>query len=471
MQSKQDRCRDLLRVVNGAIRQPYGQDSYRELLQHLSVEIDELVAIQLKSPVTLTLERDVACYRQLYPQYFPCLISTLPNELLSEVFIRCILPYSDLRAASRRATDLRLVCWRWRRVVDRTPILWTRMCSAPSRGQDHLLQYVRRSGALGLAILHLQKEPSSSVLSEVFSVLAPHSERWMELFFRVSWHSMVEKLPTLRLPRLQRVTLIICGAIREDGLRWLTGASALHHLTLACRRSLPSPSAEVVLPHLPSLRVLEIDGLLGVSTRCMLEPLRSCPSLQCLRLHAFQHLGAGSLEGLSMVELPTLRHMHLDCDAVSVLTLITAPALDELVIACVHDGRSLYRILSIFLRSQDRAFSLQTLGLTNIYSGFPAATAEFVRCLSLLESLQSLRVSAYSQSHLGGTDLFRLLTYRHSKRTLLPKLTSLRYKSLLTCMSVTDRHAWEAMKFSRASEINTGTTYVAALDAIEVNIT
>ncbi|KAL1697753.1 hypothetical protein EV121DRAFT_219109, partial [Schizophyllum commune] len=370
----------------------------------------------------------------------------------------------------RRATDLRRVCSRWHKVFDGTPVLWTRLCSAPSHvGQEHLLQYVRQSGALGLAIFHLQKRPSSFVLSELFSVLAPYSERWMELFIRASWRSMAAGLPTLTLPILRKVTLMICGIMHKDGLQWLAGASALSSLTLLCGRTLPNLSAVVTLPLLPNLEFLEIDGLLGVSKRCMLQPLRTCPRLQCLRLHAFHHQRAGSSEDVDMVELPVLRQMHLDGDAAAVLAFIVAPALDELVIACVHDGSALYRNLSAFLSGEKGAPHLQTLELTNVFSGFPAAAAEFVRCLYLLGSLRFLRVNAYSPSHLGGTDLFSLLTCRESVRVFLPKLTTLRYKYLLRSMSVRDRDAWERMKVSRSSATTIGNTRVSALEAVDEN--
>ncbi|KAF7311277.1 WD40 repeat-like protein [Mycena kentingensis (nom. inval.)] len=136
----------------------------------------------------LRLERDAAQDRldtYIYP------ILTIPDEILSEIFLQCIPPYPECPPLFGVYSPSKLgqICGHWKRVAHATPQLWRAICCTsvwPNYPDGQLLStletWLRRSRALPLALVFafdaVAEEDETAVLLDI---IVNNRARWEHL--------------------------------------------------------------------------------------------------------------------------------------------------------------------------------------------------------------------------------------------------------------------------------------------------
>ncbi|KAJ7659164.1 hypothetical protein DFH06DRAFT_437322 [Mycena polygramma] len=149
-------------------------------------------------------------------------VLTLPNEIISEIFLHTVEPTRAGGVPSSTDGPLLVaqICRRWRDIALSTPRLWSNISldleNIPAyEGQLHLLEtWLRRSGdcPLFISIIH-QPRPLPSELwgkydgsvREFVRAILPHRRRWQELEISVPMHLF--KFIEGEMPLLRDLTL------------------------------------------------------------------------------------------------------------------------------------------------------------------------------------------------------------------------------------------------------------------------
>ncbi|KAF7366354.1 F-box domain-containing protein [Mycena sanguinolenta] len=140
-------------------------------------------------------------------------VLTLPNEIVSEIFIHFLATYSRFHSPIRRSilTPLTEICRKWREIALATPALWSGIafcdsdiptslrhrtsCSSP------ISEWLRRSSSHPLSILIIDQYSSPSDMSRAtIATLVQHRARWehAKLHLRDSVRLIDVPLPRLR---------------------------------------------------------------------------------------------------------------------------------------------------------------------------------------------------------------------------------------------------------------------------------
>ncbi|KAJ7122633.1 hypothetical protein C8R43DRAFT_44645 [Mycena crocata] len=155
----------------------------RTRLAHLEARIleleHEIVSLQIQKAET---ESRLDSYR--YP------VLTLPNEIISEIFIHFLPPYPLCPPASGTLspTVLSHVCRDWRQIAVATPELWRaisltfRSANNPDGKIDLLKSWLARSCTIPLSI-DLDDQAYEAPVAECIQTLIPHRARWESLRF------------------------------------------------------------------------------------------------------------------------------------------------------------------------------------------------------------------------------------------------------------------------------------------------
>ncbi|KAJ7257972.1 hypothetical protein B0H12DRAFT_1232522 [Mycena haematopus] len=142
-------------------------------------EIDAKILALRRSIQVLEAEK-LRTQEQLNSYTYPVL--TLPNEIVSEIFIHFlpVYPVPPPLTGSRSPTTLTHICRTWRNIALTTPALW-RAISYPLReDQGQLLRilecWLSRSGCLPLSFL--MDSIWDTISGECLDALVPHCARW-----------------------------------------------------------------------------------------------------------------------------------------------------------------------------------------------------------------------------------------------------------------------------------------------------
>ncbi|KAJ6468676.1 hypothetical protein C8R47DRAFT_804085 [Mycena vitilis] len=254
---------------------------------------------------------------------FPVL--TLPNELVSEIFVRVLPPYPefpDLIGPSS-PNPLCQICRRWREVAMATPELWSTISSFDNNRHGRELRifelWLEWSGhcPLSIKIAH-----DNGANKELVNVIIPHRARWQYLKIDLEDNLQMldgpmpflrhlevalsrdtpERVSLLEVPLLRTVTLENVAALRIV-LPWaqLTSLTLLNtypsdcvpilvqaHNLVHCELDLffdefnIEPRRDITLPHLQSL-VFPDSGVASVTDSGFLSTL-FVPALRSLEI-------------------------------------------------------------------------------------------------------------------------------------------------------------------------------------------
>ncbi|KAJ6470277.1 hypothetical protein C8R47DRAFT_988869, partial [Mycena vitilis] len=254
---------------------------------------------------------------------------TLPNELLSEVFIHFLPTYPLCPPLTgNRSPQLPLqICRKWRDIALSTPALWRAISFEDLRGnaleqRERAKAWLGRSGVLPLSIkMDRDPFPRPGALGELLGVIASHSTRWeyiklnlsgrhsfavggaLPLLFHLDIYAYEKRSPTIAffddMPRLRTV---IFSHSDHPPIPW----SQLTSLTLIGRQA---HECTIVLSHVSSLRycelvLYELPGELPVQSDTTL------PCLESLFLEPWsKHLQFPSQYILSFI-VPSLRKLQ-----------------------------------------------------------------------------------------------------------------------------------------------------------------
>ncbi|KAJ7250292.1 hypothetical protein C8J57DRAFT_681821 [Mycena rebaudengoi] len=287
-------------------------------------------------------------------------VLTLPAEITSEIFIRCLPPIPSgptsrfPKNPSRRDAPLILleICRAWREIAQTTPGLWA-SCEitdyVPSRAfalySDKLSSWLSRAGLAPLSILlhhhHLDSPQTASdaprpALSGLFRRIIESSAQWHHIQLRFpfldlldsSFQSVVEgNLPILESLDINVRNVIHARATRASGTVPIT---AFQHAPRLRAVSLTGvPSALIVLPWAQLTSLTSVHAL--TAAQCI-DVLRLAVGLEeCKLLGLGERLDQERLELLP--PLPQLRSCSVICPGI--FCVLTLPALTDLEV--YHD--------------------------------------------------------------------------------------------------------------------------------------
>jgi len=268
----------------------------------------------------------------------PSPITTLPPELLIEIFAYCVFnePLVPL--------SLRNVSWWWQDLVDTSPRLWQTIVldDGDSRFSEQQAElWTERSKPLQYDIVLNVDDPDD--ILPLISPLLPTIDRWHAIRLSGKRHEEV-LMDNLQITPDSLTHLHLCHHDYEqddfdEDEPWITlspispGQTTNYALNLWIS-SLPSPTL------LPPLRFVHVTiaegGQVGLHTqpKYILEFLTACPELESFYLSGFPHDGPVD-RPLPMVNLPNLVTLHLKstCYARAILSSLNTPRLENLFLS------------------------------------------------------------------------------------------------------------------------------------------
>jgi len=172
-------------------------------------DIDTRILVLVRSLAALRNEKALAQER-LDSYKYPVL--TLPNEIISEIFMQFLPPYPLCPPSTGLSspTLLTQICRRWREIALASPMLWRAITitlslyDIPFHRQRHLLDFLRRSSCCPLSIQSdLDSNDAAVRVTEVFVAVAAHRARWEHVRLRLtsqqlSLSTIVGPMPLLR---------------------------------------------------------------------------------------------------------------------------------------------------------------------------------------------------------------------------------------------------------------------------------
>ncbi|KAJ7667020.1 hypothetical protein B0H17DRAFT_1336225 [Mycena rosella] len=132
---------------------------------------------------------DRAYIEEIYP------VLTLPNELISEIFLHVIpaYPRSPPRYGRRSPTLLTHICRQWREIALATPALWRAILldgSIPSGEHIRFLaSWLSRSGRFPLSIQ--MTDDFAELTPEELDVILPYRARWEHLRLHIDFYQLL----------------------------------------------------------------------------------------------------------------------------------------------------------------------------------------------------------------------------------------------------------------------------------------
>ncbi|KAK7052180.1 F-box domain-containing protein [Favolaschia claudopus] len=203
----------------------------RALVAETDAQIREIEAeiskLQVKEPLTALKDSISVLHASKNPAQQPLdsykyPVLTLPNEILSEVFIHFLPTYPEPPPflGNLSPTTLTHICHQWREIALTTPALWRaidlRDFTAELAASLAPL-WLERSGCLPLSI----RTPDSEVyyyddFPSIFGVLIPHRARWQQLDLRLDDPKHLEVLDG-PLPLLRTLSVYL-GHRRDNPL-------------------------------------------------------------------------------------------------------------------------------------------------------------------------------------------------------------------------------------------------------------
>ncbi|KAJ7805966.1 hypothetical protein B0H13DRAFT_2487110 [Mycena leptocephala] len=317
----------------------------------ITLETDRIRLADIEAEI-LDLERSIATLRaekaqvqgRLDSYKYPVL--TLPNEIVSEIFIHFLPPYPQCPPLSGSLSPNTLVriCRQWREVALDTPALWRAIRLSDRRIQSVEIQrhiadtWLRRSRFRPLSIVFefLYLDPDFRT-SELFATLIRHRARWEHLKLTLSPSdllaiSLEESMPLLRylhlflaaptvfafpdapllrqvilddsaarsvtLPWVQLTSLTLHYAYEKDSMRILQQTVNLVHCELYLRDDdQPQTDSDITLPRLESL-ILDLVFINYISTATGFLDALIVPALRTLRIRE-EFLGSSPISSLT----------------------------------------------------------------------------------------------------------------------------------------------------------------------------
>ncbi|KAJ6463588.1 hypothetical protein C8R47DRAFT_1079879 [Mycena vitilis] len=170
----------------------------------------ETQILELEQTISTLQEKRASAQKRLDSYKYPVL--TLPNEVVSEIFIHFVPSFPCCSTFEGTASPIRLtqICRRWREIAVATPALWRAMSC---RGNNALIDvWLSRSGCGSLSI-EIEKSHPTPDCSQALSTFLTRRARWEHVNFDLdSFHlSLMDDGPT---PLLRHLRL----SIRESAL-------------------------------------------------------------------------------------------------------------------------------------------------------------------------------------------------------------------------------------------------------------
>jgi hypothetical protein len=196
---------------------------------------------ELEHSLGLLKEEEDMVQSRLDAYTYPVL--TLPNEVISEIFIRCLPVYPRRSLAGPLSQTpivlLGHVCRQWRAIALATPSLWravaVRLDSTNEKLALGLLEnHLNLSGSCPLSIKFYIRTRTHPPATAFVQMIAPHCARWEHLSIyytpSTSLRSIAGPLPLLRSLTVHAVDF----SLEQDA----TITSAFHTAPLLCKVSL-----------------------------------------------------------------------------------------------------------------------------------------------------------------------------------------------------------------------------------------
>ncbi|KAJ7918135.1 hypothetical protein B0H13DRAFT_301159 [Mycena leptocephala] len=233
-------------------------------------------------------------FSKLEPSLYAYPVLTLPNEIVSEIFIHFlpIYPLCPPASGPYSPTLLTRICHKWREIALANPLLWRAILLSNDIPREHQLHmcktWLSRARACPLSI-HIDDNNDPMPVSEIFAALSTHCAYWEHLKVKASFLPAIEfQTPFLRhldlslprplshavhafteahllrtvilnsvtsniiLPWAQLTSLTLTSIFPHECLPILQKTSTLVHCDLRLF-SWPCDPTDITLPHLESL--------------------------------------------------------------------------------------------------------------------------------------------------------------------------------------------------------------------------
>ncbi|KAJ7937757.1 hypothetical protein B0H13DRAFT_1852393 [Mycena leptocephala] len=284
--------------------------STREFTRGRIAELDSEIAALKISLTKLKIERKTL-RGQLDAYVYPVL--TLPNEIVSEVFLQRIDSYGGSALNPASPLFLGHICHKWREIAVSTPSLWTTISltladiTSPDNGLRLLEIWLARSRDCPLSISLIDDCPwphAVSFANQFVAAIVPHCRRWhaLQLKMRSRHYSNFQRAPKLEM-------LILNSAINLDtfDFPWhqlmflhVREGGSLQDLVQILRTA-------VNLTHLGAQHVYSRDD-----TVIDLPPISPLPHLGTLAIGRFAHPTINlHRQLLDLLTLPALTHLKI----------------------------------------------------------------------------------------------------------------------------------------------------------------
>ncbi|KAL1736556.1 hypothetical protein EV714DRAFT_198288 [Schizophyllum commune] len=410
MQSVDAALNDARAIANARLHRtpfvPAEQDSIvmRDMAQKLR-DLGDEIDVQIQK---LRWQRS-AIHAQL--QMHDALLSPhrrLPPEIWSEIFCLALPDDWEHRSARRRALHFAHVCVMWRSIALSTPRLWTTLIfdTTASPLAKHVNSVAQVLDRTAQAPLDLTVNMARSFMSfatphdywsdDAWSLLCSQSHRWSRLSLDSIPVEAYLPLASHSFPMLRSLSIALdqfdsddpADEVPVDVFRNAHGVQALHvHYY--------TEPPTLVLP--PSWTISEFTITCGdypgdgkPSAQPCMGVLAACSgTLRKLTIRADR---VGTLPN-SLLAFPVLEDLHLDGDAVSACSIISAPQLRAVALA--SDGLvdltpDALQSLETLSRNSSGCKALRSLALLNIMGLDPS---DFVACLHHFPQLTELKLS------------------------------------------------------------------------------
>ncbi|KAK6978094.1 F-box domain-containing protein [Favolaschia claudopus] len=253
-------------------------------------------------------------------------ILTLPNEIISEIFLHFLPPYPNPPPFVGRRSPFLLthICHRWREIAITTPTLWRAIDLTVWRPRLDLAAltalYVERARGCPLAF-------DTTELNEISSALISYRSRWEHIKLHHSSYSNWRLMFAGPMPRLRSLHILRLPSASDSSLVSFT----LEHAPLLRNINMPIPDA-TRLPKLPWRQLTSLT-LQSVRLHQLVSILQQSPDL--IELRCYIHFQSNFPTSLS--DIPPLHRLtSLSLDYAfnpqdrDLLSFFTVPALETL---------------------------------------------------------------------------------------------------------------------------------------------
>ncbi|THU96894.1 hypothetical protein K435DRAFT_82603 [Dendrothele bispora CBS 962.96] len=419
------------------------------------------------------IERERRAIQDLVDAHYASLAPTVPDDVLSEIFMHCLPEtYNATRSLSEAPLLLGQVCRRWREVSLSTPRLWTSLhiviptdadpdvlCSILESRRKGVEAWLGRSGVLPLSISIYSKFSSGcrrhpetiACIRRLMDSFTRLSSRWRDVELRLSnecfgifrdsmgsaWGE--DGLPFLNLIKLNvvdRVQVVISEDLKKKELEFISKLGEAACLTSISLISTAYCSHDLRLP-LGNLSKLDLSpaGQLHLTNDEALQLLSQCTNIRYCRLPKVLMLTRPT----STVELPHLENLHARIKSSSdylpepvtsnspndlrfhtILDCISAPALKGLTVEFESYSTSQPLSQVPFISLLRPGHRIEQLDMTmNLSSG------GMLECLELAPKLKVLRFACSSKDKDTCTSVVSALIPSTGKSLLCPGLSEI----------------------------------------------